>query len=197
MAKKLTAVKILKNGGVIILPTDTIYGLVGQALNKNVVEKIYRLKKRTPDKPFIILISKLKDLNHFNIRTSRNIKAFLQQIWPSPVSVILDCPDNRFSYLHRGSKSLAFRMPDKKSLLDIIKQVGPLVAPSANPEGLPPAQTIIQAKKYFESQVDFYIDEGQISGLPSTLIQIKNTKVKILRQGTFNLNSSFVDIKTQ
>lgn len=127
---------ILKNGGIGILATETLYGLVGSALSKKAVERIYKLKKRTPSKPFIILISNLNDLNHFNIKINNSIKKFLQKIWPNPVSIILLCHDNKFEYLHRGTNTLAFRIPDKPDLLELLKQTGPLVAPSANPEGL-------------------------------------------------------------
>lgn len=169
-------VSILKNNGVGVLGTDTIYGLVGSALSKKAVERIYQLKKRAPSKPFIILISDLNDLNHFNIKIDQFIKNFLQEIWPNPVSVVIE--------------TLAFRIPNKPDLLELLKQTGPLVAPSANPEGLPPAQTIKEAKKYFGNNVDFYLDEGKLISEPSTLIEIKNGKINILRQGLYRLSTN-------
>ena len=180
-------VEILKNGGVGVLPTDTLYGLVGSALSKKAVARIYKLRRRNPKKPTIILISSLKDLNFFNIKPNSQLKKILNRFWPGKISIILNCPSKKFLYLHRGAKTLAFRLPNKRDLVNLIKKVGPLVAPSANLEGKPPAKTISQAKKYFGDKVDFYIDAGKLNGLPSTLIQIKNNKILIKRKGAVKI----------
>lgn len=187
---------ILKSGGVGILPTDTLYGLVGSALSKKAVLRIYKLRRRNPKKPFIILISSLKDLDLFKIKLDNKLIKLLRKFWPGKVSVVLPCRDRKFSYLHRGTKTLAFRLPAKKSLVNLLKKTGPLVAPSANFEGKPAAKTISQAKKYFGDKVypeqgrriDFYIDSGKLVGLPSTLIQIKNNRVIVLRKGVRKIN---------
>lgn len=180
-------INLLKNGGVGILPRDTLYGLVGRALNQETVTKIYHLKGRSSHKPLIILISSVEDLKLFNISLSEKFANFLMKIWPNPLNVILPCPDKKFTYLHRGAQSLAFRIPDKADLLQILQAVGPLVAPSANPESLPPAQNLKEAKKYFGNQVNFYIDGGNLSSQPSTLITLENDQLKILRQGIFQI----------
>ncbi len=176
-------VDLLKSSGVGVMPTDTIYGIVGSALSKKVVLKVYKLRKRSPQKPFIILISSLRDLALFGIKLDKAARDFLRKIWPNAVSVILPCALKRFSYLHRGTKSLAFRIPRDKNLIKLLKKTGPLIAPSANPEGKEPAQNISEARDYFGNRVDFYVDGGEISGPASTLIEIKNGKINILRQG--------------
>lgn len=171
--------------------TDTIYGLVGKALDKKAVERIYKVKGRNEKKPFIILISKVSDLEKFGISKqtllSQKVFTLLKKVWPGPVSIILPCTSTwiqKMQYLHRGTGSLAFRYPAKKSLIEILKKTGPLVAPSANPEGLLPAQNIKEAKKYFNSSVDFYLAGGTLKSEPSTLLKIdKNVKMEILRQG--------------
>lgn len=181
-------VQMLKMGQVGVMPTDTIYGIVGSALNPEVVEEIYRLRKRTPDKPMIVLISDLNDLNHFNIELTDKQKEFLQRIWSNPVSVVLPIQDGEFKFLHRGTNSLAFRMPKNKRFLELLKQVGPLVAPSANFEDEKPAETIEDAKKYFGDSVAFYIDGGRINSKPSTIIKLNDDgSHKILREGSFKL----------
>lgn len=177
----------LKNGGVGVIPTDTIYGLVGQALNKPTVERIYQLKKRSPQKPFIILISSANDLEKFDISLDKETQKILEKIWPGEVSIILSCPDERFEYLHLGTNSLAFRLPNNKSLTELIKTTGPLVAPSANLEGYPNAKNISEAEKYLGNQVDFYLDGGERISEPSTLIRIVDGKIEILRQGKIRL----------
>jgi len=183
---------ILIKGGVGVLPTDTIYGLVASALNKQAVEKVYLLKKRTPNKPFIILISNLDDLKHFKIHLDEKVQQFLQKIWPNPVSVILSCPQPQLKYLHRNINTLAFRTPNKPTLLKLLKKTGPLIAPSANEEGKPPSETIEEAKKYFGKRVDFYVNEGKLTSEPSTLISIDRDKIKILREGAFRISEKVV-----
>ena len=169
------------------MPTDTIYGLVGSALSPQAVARIYKLRKRNLKKPFIILIGSLKDLELFKIRPDKFTRKILNKIWPNAVSVVLPCRSKDFSYLHRGTKSLAFRLPKNKNLLAFLIKTGPLVAPSANPEGLNPAQTINQAKRYFGESIDFYVDGGTIKGAPSTLIAIKNKKITVLREGAVKI----------
>lgn len=166
-------VEIIKKGGVGVIPTDTIYGLVGKALSRKTVKRVYKLKQRNPKKPSIILISKIDDLKLFGIKLDENTKKFLQKYWPGKVSVILPC----------GTKTLAFRLPNYPELVDLLNKTGPLIAPSANPESEEPAKTIKEAKNYFGEKVDFYVDIGRLESLPSTLISIKRGRAEILRQG--------------
>lgn len=165
-------IEILKEGKIGVMPTDTIYGIVGSALNHGVVEEIYALRKRSTDKPFIILISSLNDLRRFSINLSKEQMKSLKNIWPNPISFVLPCPGEESSYLHRGKNSLAFRMPKHEQLLKILQQAGPLVAPSANIENNPPAEDINQARNYFGDKVAFYIDGGTIKLKPSKVIRL-------------------------
>ncbi len=188
--QELLKVKMLQidEGGIGIIPTDTIYGIVGSALNEKAVERIYQLRKRNLDKPFIVLISELDDLDKFGVKLTQQQKDFLINHWPNPLSVVLPVLDEKFKYLHRGKKSLAFRMPKDEELIELLKETGPMVAPSANVEGEKPAQTIEEAKEYFGNFVDFYIDRGRIIGEPSTLIELlEGGNFNILRQGTFRV----------
>lgn len=183
----MDVIDILKTGGIVVMPTDTIYGIVGSTLSPQTVEEIYRLRKRTPDKPMIILISDLNDLNYFNMSLTDKMLKFLKKVWPNPVSVVLPIQGGEFKYLHRGTNSLAFRMPKNDNLLNLLKQVGPLIAPSANFEGEKPAETIDEANKYFGNSV-FYKDGGKIKSNPSTLIELNENGIfKVLRQGAFRI----------
>ena len=177
------AVKI-RAGEIGVLPTDTIYGLVGSALNSEVVERIYLVRERKPDKPFIILISDQKDLEDFGIRLNDEDLNLLNKFWPGPVSIILPCADDQFEYLYRGTKTLAFRLPENDELRRFLAVSGPLVAPSANPEGQIPAKNISEAREYFGDKVDFYFDAGELVAEPSALIKIENGQVEVLRSNS-------------
>jgi len=170
----------IKNGGIGIMATDTLYGLVGTALNEKTVGRIYQLKKRRPDKPFIILISDTKELSLFDIQLEPQMRQRLVEYWPGQVSVILPCKSKKFEYLHRGSQTLAFRLPAKQTLRKLLAKTGPLVAPSANPEGMDPAANLKQAKQYFGNKVDFYI-RGKTSTKPSKIIRLIGDKVYVIR----------------
>ncbi len=173
---------LLKEGAIGVIPTDTIYGICTSAFNEKSVEKVYKLRKRNPNKPCIILISSFDDLKKFNVKLKFWQKEILKKIWPGKVSVILSCPYQKFYYLHRGTNSLAFRLPKNKLILKILKISGPLIAPSANLEGLEPAKNVKEAKKYFGNKV-FYLDRGDLISKPSSLIDLRKKKIKILREG--------------
>lgn len=173
---------LLKNRMIGVIPTGTIYGIVGLALDKNVVKKIYKLKKRSLKKPMMILISSQDWLKKFGVKISQEQKKILEKLWSEKVSIVLDCKSKKFSYLHRNKNSLAFRIPAKKELLKMLSRTGPLVSPSANLEGCPYATTIAQAKRYFGNEV-FYLNEGGINSEPSTLVKLTKNKLKILRLG--------------
>jgi L-threonylcarbamoyladenylate synthase len=169
--------KELKDGKIAVIPTDTIYGIVCSALNKKSVEKLYRIRKRDLKKPMIILISSIKDLDLFGVKLDKKITS---KYWPGKVSIII--PVKKFEYLHRGKKSLAFRLPKNKSLINFLKVSGPLVAPSANIEGKKPAQTIKEAKDYFSDKIDFYLDKGRLKSKPSKIVSLKKDEVETIRE---------------
>ena len=170
------------------MPTDTIYGIVGRAQDETAVNRIYEIRRRNPQKPGIILIGDTGELEKFSIILSEKQKNRLNEFWPPAsvkggTSVVLDCPDDSLLYLHRGTKTLAFRLPLWKPLRDLLLLTGPLIAPSANPEGLPPAQNIAEARGYFGDLVDFYVDGGEVFGQPSKVIKLhKDGSVSILRE---------------
>lgn len=173
-------VTALKNGEVAVIPTDTLYGIVASALDPQAVENIYKLRRRNPDKPCIILISDYSDLETLGIDVDSDQKKVLDEFWPGPVSMILPTKKDA-PYLHRGTKTLAVRLPQNDDLCDFIRQTGPLIAPSVNIEGQPPATTIAEARVYFGDAVSFYIDGGIREGMPSGLIDLTQNPPVILR----------------
>jgi L-threonylcarbamoyladenylate synthase len=173
---------VLRQGGVGVIPTDTIYGLVGSALDRKVVERIYKLRKRNTKKPFIILIPATASLKAFGVKLDKYHKAFLDEAWPGPVSIILPVAAKELTYLHRGKRSLAFRVPASPEVRALLKRTGPLVAPSANWEGKNPAVTIKEAQKFFGPGVEFYMDAGRIKSKASTLIDLTKKEPIILRK---------------
>jgi L-threonylcarbamoyladenylate synthase len=97
------------------------------------------------------------------------------------VSIVLPSIDEEFEFLSRGTDSIAFRLPSDERVRELLKRTGPLVAPSANLEGQPPATDIVSAKNYFGDAVDFYLDAGELEGKASTLIRIDDDGETLIR----------------
>lgn len=182
-------IKVLREGGVGVAPTDTLYGIVASALNKNSVERVYALKGRQENKPCIILLSDVSEIRLFipEFLESREIeRSILDVLWPGSVSVVLPCDREEVEYLHRTKKTLAFRVSADERVGELIAKVGPLIAPSANPEGAKPAGSVSAARAYFGNQVNWYEDGGELSGEPSTVVDLCNIssgEVRVVREG--------------
>lgn len=183
------AEEIISKGGLGIIPTDTIYGAVCDAMNPDSVERLYKVCERDLDKPFIITISGFADLNKFKISLSKSEKESLKRYWPGEVSVVFDCAFDEFKYLHRGHKTIAVRFPKKPEFVNFMKKTGPLIATSANPQGEPHADSVSGAVKYFFDKVDFYVDGGEILAKSSTLVRLKGCKIEVLREGSVKIET--------
>jgi L-threonylcarbamoyladenylate synthase len=170
-----------------IIPTDTVYGVVARASDKDAVAKLYRLKSRE-HKPGTLIASTIDQLVELGIK--RRYLTAVQQFWPGAVSVIIPSADPSLSYLHQSKMSLAVRLPKDTKLQELLKQTGPLLTSSANPPGQPTATTIGQARKYFGDKVDFYIDGGDLSARqPSTVIRIIDDAIEVLRPGAVDITA--------
>jgi len=178
---------ILNHGGIAVIPTDTLYGIVAKAHDREAAMRLYRLRRKGAGKPFIVLIDSLEQLRNFGITLTSKQRTFLNHVWPGKVSVILPCTAKKFAYLHLGTETLAFRLPKSKKLQMLLKETGPLLAPSANPEGEKPATTIAEAKKYFGEDVDVYTSAGKMDSKPSTLVSLLSEIPNILRQGAVKI----------
>ncbi len=179
---------ILRKGGVGIIPTDTLYGIVASALDPRAVARIYRLRRRNPKKPSIVLIGDPGDLISFGVRPTAAQKKVLGKLWPGKFSIVFKVRTSR--YLDRGTGTLAFRLPASTALRRFLHIAGPIIAPSANFEGEPPALTVKEAKRYFGDKVDFYVGAGRENGKPSTVVTFKDGRLKVLRPGAGRLPKS-------
>lgn len=160
---------ILLSDGIGIIRTDTIYGIVANARSETAVERVFTVKGRDHTKSPIVLIDSLDQL--FD-QADEKTTQFCQSVWPGKVSIIMPS-DHAPSWIVRNNHSVAYRMPDNDELRRLIRRVGPIAAPSANPEGEAPAMTIEEARRYFGDLVDFYIDGGTVDdNTPSKLMRL-------------------------
>jgi L-threonylcarbamoyladenylate synthase len=181
------AQKLLPDGAVGAIPTDTVYGLVARASDQKAVQRLYDLKNRD-GKPGTLIAASIDQLVDLGLK-ARYLKA-VEQYWPGAVSVIIPCGPE-LSYLHQGKFGLAVRIPDQSELTKLLEQTGSLLTSSANHPGEPTANTVDEAREYFDDQVDFYVDGGDLSGhQSSTVIRIVDDAIEILREGAVKIQEN-------
>jgi len=178
--------KLLQDGKIGIIPTDTIYGLIGRASDQTAVERLYSLKNRE-NKPGTIIAANIDQLIELGIK-ARYLKA-VEQYWPNPISIVV--PNYELAHIHLGMGSIAVRIPADPDLHKLLEQSGPLLTSSANHPGEPEATTIAIAQKYFGDSIDFYVDGGDLSNRkPSTIIRVVDDIVEVLREGAVTIDES-------
>jgi len=178
-------IKILKDGKVAVLPTDTIYGLSALAADEKALKKIYKIKKREKKKSLLILVKSYCMLKKY-CRVSKKQDEYLRKIWPGPVTVILQHKGNLPTVLTGGADSVAVRLPKNDFLIKIIKGVDqPLVSTSLNLSGRPVLDNLAGIEKCFKTaQPDLLVDAGKAKRKkPSRLIDLRDiNNIKILRK---------------
>jgi L-threonylcarbamoyladenylate synthase len=185
-------IKLIVGGAVGVLPTDTVYGLTCLAANRASVARLYKLKSRD-QKPGTIIAADVQQLVELGLK--RRYLSAVTQYWPSAISVIIPCGDE-LRFLHIGQNGLAVRIPEDKALSKLLSKTGPLLTTSANHPGEPTASTIMEAQQYFNGQVDFYVDGGDLSKrAPSTIIRIVDDAIEVIRSGAVTINPVTGEIK--
>lgn len=171
------AAKVLKKGGLVVAPTDTLYGILADATNESAVERLYEIR-RPSGKPFLVLLPDESWIEKLCLEVKEEYKKFLKV---EGLTVVLKKKCNKLNYVSK--ETLAVRIPKVGFIKELLKEVKkPLVAPSVNPEGEKPAETIKEAYNYFGDKIDLYIDAGVVKGEPSTILDLTKD-VKILREG--------------
>ena len=171
------AVEELKKGNLVVSPTDTIYGILADATNEEAVKKLYKIR-RPSGRPFIVLLSDESWIEKMCLELPEKVKPLLKI---EGLTLVLPKRCSKYNYINKDS--LAIRIPRRGIIKEILEKLNrPVVAPSANPEGKKPAESVEEAKRYFGDKVSLYIDGGVIKGEPSTVISFVDG-VKILREG--------------
>ncbi|MFZ1258607.1 MAG: Sua5/YciO/YrdC/YwlC family protein [Candidatus Saccharimonas sp.] len=172
------AVAVLARGGSVIARTDTLYGVLARADDEMAVASVYRIKNRTPHKSCIVLIAKPE---HAYAPLPPTAMALFTEM---PTSLLVDSPMAP-AWLLRENQQVAYRIPvGCEWLLKVLELTGPLIAPSANPEGQLPATRIAEAKAYFGTAIQLYVDGGMVEHAvaPSRLVRLQpNGQLQYIR----------------
>lgn len=179
------AALILKNGGTVAFPTETVYGLGGNALDENAVGKIFEAKGRPSDNPLIIHISESKDLNKLILESNKNAEILMKEFWPGPLTLIFNKSKNVPKSVTGGLDTVAIRMPSHPIARLLIKLSGVAVAaPSANLSGKPSPTKEEHVIKDLKGRVDAIVCGGNAQvGVESTVVDITSEIPMILRPG--------------
>jgi L-threonylcarbamoyladenylate synthase len=180
--------EMIKKGGVIVYPTDTVYGIGGNPFLEDVVIRIKNIKQRE-EKAMPILVSSLekaKEIAYFNDLSLKIANTF----WPGPLTIVLKTKVKFSPHLTGGRDSIGLRIPNHELALKIIEASGgALIGTSANISGRPPAISIEDLDEKIRSSVDLIIDGGKCYlGKPSTVIEVIDAKIKIIRIGAIGID---------
>lgn len=171
------AVDALRRGGVLVFPTETVYGIGVAADQGGALEKMRRLKVRPEEKPFQLLAADMGMAKRIGAVFSGRAELLAETFWPGALTVVV--PDGRGS---QGS-TLGIRVPASGLILAVCRELGePIVSSSANPAGAPPPANAAAAD-CFGDEVDLLIDAGDVAGVPSTVVRCVGDGCEILREG--------------
>ena len=180
--------EIIKNGGIVVFPTETVYGIGTNGLDKEAVERLYKIKERPLNKPISLLVSDyemiekvVKDINELEYK-------IMKKFFPGPLTIILNKKDIVPDIVTSRGSTVGIRMPEEEITRKLIEYAGvPIAAPSANISGKPSGIDLQEIIKEFGDKVDCYIDGGKSKiGIGSTIVKVENNTIKILREGSIS-----------
>lgn len=181
----LEAAAIIKRGGLVAFPTETVYGLGGNALDPDASARIYEAKGRPSDNPLIVHIAKLEDLKIIARKIPEKTKALADRFWPGPLTLIFNKAENVPYSTTGGLETVAVRMPNHKAALAFIAAAGGFIAaPSANTSGKPSPTSAEHVMEDLNGRIDLILDGGNVGiGLESTILDLTVEPPMILRPG--------------
>ena len=177
-------VEIIKNGGLVVMPTDTIYGIIGDATNVDTIRKVYEIKKRDFNKPLLMLVNSVDMLKKYVLNITDLETELINEYWPGPLTIIFKKGIELSDLLTAGKDTIGVRYPDNNMLLDIIGKVGrPLLSTSVNISGKSEVTNPNFIDEEIINSIDFIMDCGVCDNVASSVIKCKDGKIIVLRKG--------------
>lgn len=178
-------VSTIKNGGIVIFPTETVYGIGTNAFCEQSVKKIYEIKNRPDEKAVSILLNNIEQIENYAIINNEIERKIIQNFMPGPITIILERKKEILDHVATGKNTIGIRIPSNNIILSILQKLDlPIVAPSANISGQPSGVMLEDIIEDFKNKVDICIDGGKCDiSESSTIVQVIDGKVEIIRQG--------------
>jgi L-threonylcarbamoyladenylate synthase len=194
----LSASRMIRTGGVIIFPTQYLYGLGADALNAEAVDRIYEIKRRSHGKPILVLIEQQADLSKIVRQVPYAAESIMNTFWPGAVTIVFKAMGTLPTNLTAGSNKIGVRMPRHPVASALAKAVGgPVTATSANITGDSGCSTVSDIAPGVTDQVDLILDAGPLKGgFGSTVVDVTVDPPKIIREGAICAKDIFAAIKT-
>jgi len=181
------AIAALKNGEVVVYPTDTLYALGADVFNLDAVRKVFEVKNRSLDKALSVAVSCLDDVERIAF-VDDVVRSLVDRFLPGPLTLVLNKKDVVSNVVTGGFEKVAVRIPGNEFALELLSSFGPLTVTSANVSGLD-AHDILDIKKQFSNDdVAVYLDVGRLDGVPSTIVDVTNKEPVIIRKGIITLD---------
>ncbi len=179
------AAEVIRNGGLVAVPTETVYGLAGSGLNEQAVGMIYEVKGRPAIKPLSLMVHGSEAMDALCIDVPEQARMLAARFWPGPLTIVLKAKPEIPSIVLAGGSTVGLRCPAHPLTLELLRDCGlPLAAPSANPSGEESPKDAGKVLEYFDGKIDAVIDGGRCGlGRESTIIDMSKTPYRILRQG--------------
>jgi len=179
------AAEIILHGGIVAVPTETVYGLAANGMDADAVKKIYELKGRPEQKPLSLLVSDAGATRRLCRAVPRQALALAEKFWPGPLTIVLPSKPEVPEAVRAGGDTVGLRCPDHPLTLELLQRAQvPLAAPSANPSGETSPRDARQVEAYFGGKIEAIIDGGECSvGRESTVIDMSAAPYRILREG--------------
>ena len=174
----------LEKGGAVVLPTETVYGLFAKALDKKAVDYVYQLKRRPRDKALNLNVAHLDDILNFSNNQPPYLQKLVDSFLPGPLTIILEANGKVPYWVNSGLPTVGFRMPSHPITLELIREFGPLIGPSANISGQASGASLKEILKEFGQEVLGIEDDAFLTGQDSTILDLTASKARILRQGS-------------
>lgn len=175
--------EILANGGAVVLPTETVYGLFARALDEKAVDYVYELKNRPRDKAMNLNVASYEDILTYSKEQPDYLKKLYDVFLPGPLTIILKANSQVPKWINSGLTTVGFRLPNHPVTRELIQAEGPLIGPSANKSGMASGRYFDQIRAQFDFQVTGYQDDDALLGLDSTILDLSVIPARILRQG--------------
>ena len=174
----------LENGGAVVLPTETVYGLFAKALDEKAVDHVYQLKRRPRDKALNLNVASIDAILYFSKNQPAYLKNLVDAFLPGPLTIILEANGRVPYWVNSDLTTVGFRMPSHPVTLELIREFGPLIGPSANISGHASGVSFKEILKDLDKEVLGLEDDAFLTGQDSTILDLSGNKAKILRHGS-------------
>lgn len=184
-----TAAGVLADGGIVVYPTETLYALGADACNPLALRRLIELKARERGKPVAVLIGGVEMLRDLATEISPEAVTLMHRFWPGPLTLVLRARASVAPALTGGGDGIGVRLSSHPLATALVRALGrPVTAPSANPAGGRPPVRADEARAYFGTRVDYYLDGGTLEGEPASTVVDLRAGLKVIREGAVSVN---------